>query len=455
MDVNSVDRCVLSERRRSTSTNTNDDILLQPPAIKPSAINNTAIITTATISATIEYRYRNKGQRSTTTSPPNNDKLSLTIVNHSPHHSGSSTASCLSSELWQPLYSVATVARPFQEFSFDFGSGGHGQEQNTNDAAALPVTSSPEYQQLMSQAFVTDPGYLQPQHAAGHTGATAPPQNNYTHYGVSNILPSQVSAPEPIYGMEAQQMLASQKPRQMSQMSQVGPASSHYGSPYQSPPVNVAYQQQDPATAQQQPPPSRKRSFQDEYDHYSAYSGLPHLPPGSRKFTPYSQQQMQQAAASFQYPPPYPPQQTSSRPSPQPSHSSQSMRSSSINITHQQQQQSQVHHHHRLLNQQPPAKLARWDLSPTSYDEDDHGPPSVVGQPGMPAPAPRPKGPKLKFTPDDDSLLVELKETKNLTWKQIADFFPGRSSGTLQVRYCTKLKAKRVVWGDDMVRSTM
>ena len=79
------------------------------------------------------------------------------------------------------------------------------------------------------------------------------------------------------------------------------------------------------------------------------------------------------------------------------------------------------------------------------------GPPSVVGQEGMPLPAQRPRGPKLKFTPEDDQLLVDLKEKKNLTWKQIADFFPGRSSGTLQVRYCTKLKAKTTVWTDDMV----
>lgn len=70
----------------------------------------------------------------------------------------------------------------------------------------------------------------------------------------------------------------------------------------------------------------------------------------------------------------------------------------------------------------------------------------------MPDPAPRPRGPKLKFTPEEDALLVELKENKNLTWKQIADFFPGRTSGTLQVRYCTKLKAKDTVWTDDMVR---
>jgi hypothetical protein len=69
----------------------------------------------------------------------------------------------------------------------------------------------------------------------------------------------------------------------------------------------------------------------------------------------------------------------------------------------------------------------------------------------MPEPAPRPKGPKLKFTTEDDQLLIELKEQKNLTWKQIADFFPGRSSGTLQVRYCTKLKAKTKQWNEDMV----
>jgi Myb-like DNA-binding domain len=76
---------------------------------------------------------------------------------------------------------------------------------------------------------------------------------------------------------------------------------------------------------------------------------------------------------------------------------------------------------------------------------------SVVGQPGMPPPAMKPRGPKLKFTPEDDQLLVDLKENKSLTWKQIAEFFPGRSSGTLQVRYCTKLKAKTTQWTDETV----
>ncbi|KAK7513989.1 hypothetical protein IWZ03DRAFT_315381 [Phyllosticta citriasiana] len=114
--------------------------------------------------------------------------------------------------------------------------------------------------------------------------------------------------------------------------------------------------------------------------------------------------------------------------------------------------QLQTHHHHRLPNQGPPHKLHRGAFGEISPPSTSHGPPSVVGQEGMPPPAPRPRGPKLKFTPEDDQLLVDLKEKKNLTWKQIAEFFPGRSSGTLQVRYCTKLKAKTTVWTDEMIQ---
>ncbi|RMJ24701.1 hypothetical protein PHISP_04428 [Aspergillus sp. HF37] len=109
----------------------------------------------------------------------------------------------------------------------------------------------------------------------------------------------------------------------------------------------------------------------------------------------------------------------------------------------------QQHHHHRLpqAGLQSPESHGAGVASPSLPS----APPSVVGHPGMPEPAPRPRGPKLKFSPDEDALLVELKEHKNLTWKQIADFFPGRTSGTLQVRYCTKLKAKDVVWTDETV----
>ncbi|SPO03008.1 uncharacterized protein DNG_05689 [Cephalotrichum gorgonifer] len=121
----------------------------------------------------------------------------------------------------------------------------------------------------------------------------------------------------------------------------------------------------------------------------------------------------------------------------------------------QQQQQSQsqhhppqlppppTHHHHRMPDTGPRTKMMRRD------GEGGGGAPSMVGQVGMPVPAARPRGPKLKFTPEDDQLLIDLKENKSLTWKQIADFFPGRSSGTLQVRYCTKLKAKTTQWTDE------
>ena len=105
-------------------------------------------------------------------------------------------------------------------------------------------------------------------------------------------------------------------------------------------------------------------------------------------------------------------------------------------------QSPQLHHHHHLPDMGPSSKSQR---------REDGAAPSMVGQAGMPVPAPRPRGPKLKFTANDDQLLVELKEQKNLTWKQIADFFPGRSSGTLQVRYCTKLKAKTTQWTEEMV----
>ncbi|KAH8196653.1 hypothetical protein TruAng_009177 [Truncatella angustata] len=107
-----------------------------------------------------------------------------------------------------------------------------------------------------------------------------------------------------------------------------------------------------------------------------------------------------------------------------------------------------THHHHRLPDQGPPTKMMRRD-GEGSLPASGGGAPSVVGQVGMPQPAARPRGPKLKFTPEDDQLLIDLKENKNLTWKQIADFFPGRSSGTLQVRYCTKLKAKTTQWTDE------
>lgn len=199
-------------------------------------------------------------------------------------------------------------------------------------------------------------------------------------------------------------------------------SSSHYATPYESPEM-LRY----PASAGG----SRKRSHQEDfYD----YQGMQQL---QTHATGHSSQSHGDLASHSQY---------SQLP---PSASSFYMPSQQVSPTRQsfpQQMQAYPtqHHHHRLPNQPPPNKMQR-----TGDMGEEHT--SVVGQPGMPSPAARPKGPKLKFSSEDDALLVELKETKNLTWKQIADFFPGRSSGTLQVRYCTKLKAKTTTWTDDMV----
>lgn len=77
-----------------------------------------------------------------------------------------------------------------------------------------------------------------------------------------------------------------------------------------------------------------------------------------------------------------------------------------------------------------------------------------MGRPGYPHPAPL-REQKARFTQDDDQLLRFLKEQCNnpkLSWKQIADFFPGRRSGTLQVRYCTKIRTKDPIsWNSDSV----
>ncbi|KAF3398260.1 hypothetical protein F1880_005619 [Penicillium rolfsii] len=45
-----------------------------------------------------------------------------------------------------------------------------------------------------------------------------------------------------------------------------------------------------------------------------------------------------------------------------------------------------------------------------------------------------------RFLPDEDELLIELKEKRSLPWNRIVKHFPGRTKGALQVRYSTKLK---------------
>ncbi|KAK3623650.1 hypothetical protein LTR22_024307 [Elasticomyces elasticus] len=217
------------------------------------------------------------------------------------------------------------------------------------------------------------------------------------------MLPSQVTAAELLFEMEQPQMVAMQVQQGVSTRS-----SSHYGTPQESLEM-LRYQPAASAV--------RKRSYHS--DRSCGYQALKQL--------------QAQAGSNTQMPPELTPHNRRVQ-----------LHASSFLIV-----PSQTHHHHRLPNQGSLAKSRR--TGEPLPETDQYGPPNMVGQAGMPAPALEPKGSKHKFTIEDDALLVELKKTKNLTWKQISKFFPGRSSGTLQVRYCTKLKSKTTVWTDDMV----
>ncbi|KAK5004860.1 hypothetical protein LTR16_004939 [Cryomyces antarcticus] len=238
-----------------------------------------------------------------------------------------------------------------------------------------------------------------------------------------HVLPSQVTRPEPYHSIHQQHVLRHQILPSHHQL-----PSSHY-SPAQQ---HLGYHHPSPLT--------RKRSRQDDLQ--LDMQGLQELQNEAAEpvmdvpleLTPqghHAQPQHGALPTVYQTHPQHQPQQQQH---------------------HQHQvQPTQTHHHHRLPNQPPPSKMQRHEFQSDSASP-PAGPSTVVGQEGMPPPALRPRGPKLKFTPEDDQLLIDLKEKKNLTWKQIADFFPGRSSGTLQVRYCTKLKAKVTAWTDDMVQ---
>ncbi|KAK4543326.1 hypothetical protein LTR36_005685 [Oleoguttula mirabilis] len=314
-----------------------------------------------------------------------------------------------------PLWAIASLADPYQQYNFNYGGPGPGQPPPQPEQT--PVTTA-SYQQLLTQGFQPQERYIQTQ--------VQQPVQEFQHHGITPILPSHVTAPEPTYGTEQTQIMPPQLQRTMSQVSP-----SQYGTPYESPEM-LRY----PSAVGG----SRKRSPPEDYTY--DYEGLQQLQAHATgasgqipvELTPHGHHARLQPGASSYYVP-------SQRASPQHGYAHLST----------QVYQPQTHHHHRLPNQPPPSKMQRTGYRDSPSVADENGPPSVVGQAGMPEPAPRPKGPKLKFTAEDDALLVELKETKNLTWKQIADFLPGRSSGTLQVRYCTKLKAKTTVWTDEMV----
>ncbi|KAJ9656081.1 hypothetical protein H2201_008653 [Coniosporium apollinis] len=73
------------------------------------------------------------------------------------------------------------------------------------------------------------------------------------------------------------------------------------------------------------------------------------------------------------------------------------------------------------------------------------GPPCVARQARTPKSTPRPQKMKFKFTEEEDERLIDLKESRRLPWGEIEKFFPGRSAGSLQVHYCTKLRDRATV----------
>lgn len=74
------------------------------------------------------------------------------------------------------------------------------------------------------------------------------------------------------------------------------------------------------------------------------------------------------------------------------------------------------------------------DRAPPRYENEDARPHEQ--RPHEKAPRSMDSTRPTQFLPEDDRLLIELKEQRGLPWKRIAECFPERSKGSLQVRYC-------------------
>ncbi|KAJ5131011.1 uncharacterized protein N7515_007050 [Penicillium bovifimosum] len=130
----------------------------------------------------------------------------------------------------------------------------------------------------------------------------------------------------------------------------------------------------------------------------------------------------------------------------------------SHHISHQEYSHAAApsHHllHHRIPSQGPSslpsnARISRVQDSGRSKETKEPIDLSFLNMPGLPERFPEPKVSKTRFGKKEDSVVVTLKEQFNLSWKQIAWFFPGRQPGTLQVRYCNLLKVRHVDWDDE------
>jgi hypothetical protein len=307
----------------------------------------------------------------------------------------------------------------FHGYAFDYGTEHLVQPP---DEVLVPTT---EYWQLTAQHGL--------QQAPGSciypTEQTA---QAYPQYGMTARLPTKVSAPEAAYGIEHTHMLPAL--RRISHVASF-PGSSHEGLQTQIvlQQQQLSEQQHRQRYQQQQSSACKMACARSTHDH----------PKTHKMHAPVFSSSVCEAVAVISHG-----QNMPLRPQ---AHTHSSDLSATYSEFGHPGLLAQAHHHHRLPNYPPLLKPYRTEYKDDVYTPEKQGSQSVVGKPGMPKPAAMPKGLKVKFTPEEDALLVELKETKDLTWRQIADFFPGRSSGTLQVRYCTKLKATALVWTEDKV----
>ena len=329
-----------------------------------------------------------------------------------PSQAGFDVASCLSVEPWQPISISATLTRQYQDYTFQFAC----QAQVHQEGGDTQLIGC-ECQQLLTQRF--QPPNLDIQAQA------QPHRQVYQQSSIGPLPPSQMFGTELSYGQYQPQILPSQTQQQMVQV-----LSSRYGSTNESPEMH-RYQQTAGLW--------RKRSHLEDfaYDSPCLQQLQAHVDSGG---TPISFEPITHNPNVQSQPSAFSSQVLYQRPSPQYTRSGQALHTLLIQLQH--------YHHHKLPSQGR-GKVQRTGHGEAPSAAEEHCSLSTVAQLGMPAPAARPNGPKLRFTSDDDALLINLKETDNLTWRQIADFFPSRSSGTLQVRYCTKLSQGHRVDGRD------
>lgn len=88
----------------------------------------------------------------------------------------------------------------------------------------------------------------------------------------------------------------------------------------------------------------------------------------------------------------------------------------------------------KLLDHYTSSQEGRLSPSPDGFEEDDQ----VSQRVDESAKSVSSKG--KEYSPEEDGLIVTLKEIEKLPWSVIAAHFPGRTKASLQVRYCTVLK---------------